>query len=392
MNNLEKLLENTKEKEQRDIMIDRLLEANTNNEKMYPYYIFLTHSGTALANGIKKITKVPYSHASITFDLSLKNMYSFGRKNPNNPFIGTFVKENIRTGLYKNVESVAKYSVYVGFVPKDVLDKMEDRVNDFIEGVKNGKKFKYNFLGLFTNLLKIETERDGYYFCSEFVAEIIKSATDNEIVSKHRSMVKPYEFAKNSKLLFLTKGILKNYNEKKTAIKLKNITKKNNVILNETYFKEMYIMSNLEKLLESTKEEQRDSSLDYLNESNTIINEAFDGRRRRDAAESFTDEDREKMISTYTSIKNSSASILKKYPEIEEKFDLYDEKEAGLEAFKNGEAGCIKIGKISSSDVDLSKYINDLKFEKSVFKVYVPDNSNELSLYMIGKALNRNRK
>jgi len=34
-------------------------------------------------------------------------------------------------------------------------------------------------------------------------------------------------------------------------------------------------MNNLEKLLESTKEEQRDSSLDYLNESNTIINEAF---------------------------------------------------------------------------------------------------------------------
>ena len=43
-------------------------------EKMYPVYIFLTHSGTNLANAIKKVTQVPYSHASITFDLSLYDL------------------------------------------------------------------------------------------------------------------------------------------------------------------------------------------------------------------------------------------------------------------------------------------------------------------------------
>src|SRR3954463_3084448 len=63
-------------------------------------YILLTDTGTLFTKSIKKYTKAPYNHASISFDAELTELYSFGRKNPNNPINGGFVKEDIFTGTY----------------------------------------------------------------------------------------------------------------------------------------------------------------------------------------------------------------------------------------------------------------------------------------------------
>jgi hypothetical protein len=63
-------------------------------------YILLTDTGTLFTKSIKTYTKAPYNHASISFDRDLNDMYSFGRKNPNNPIHGGFVKEDIFTGTY----------------------------------------------------------------------------------------------------------------------------------------------------------------------------------------------------------------------------------------------------------------------------------------------------
>jgi hypothetical protein len=185
-----------------------LLNRNDNSE-YYPVYVMLTHSGTALSNAIKSVTKNPYSHASISFDSTMDNMYSFGRKYANNPLIGVFVKESIRKGLYANVSKTATYSLYVTFVTREEMSAMKERLQYFID---NKEKFKYNFVGLIQHQLGIESHREDAFFCSQFVNEILISAKD--YFKRHSSLVKPYDFAKHKDFLFVKKGKISNYSQK----------------------------------------------------------------------------------------------------------------------------------------------------------------------------------
>lgn len=55
-------------------------------------YIVLTDTGTLLSKAIGMYTRKDLNHASIAFDKELTEMYSFGRKQRHNPFVGGFVK------------------------------------------------------------------------------------------------------------------------------------------------------------------------------------------------------------------------------------------------------------------------------------------------------------
>ena len=63
---------------------------------MRKIYIVLTYTGTFLAKIIRFYTKKEYSHVSIALDEDLGRMYSFGRINPYNAFVGGFVREGIK--------------------------------------------------------------------------------------------------------------------------------------------------------------------------------------------------------------------------------------------------------------------------------------------------------
>lgn len=62
---------------------------------MRKIYIVLTYTGTLLARIVRFYTKKKYSHVSIALDEDLSRMYSFGRLNPYNAFVGGFVREGI---------------------------------------------------------------------------------------------------------------------------------------------------------------------------------------------------------------------------------------------------------------------------------------------------------
>ena len=60
---------------------------------MKKIYFILTYSGTVLGRIIRFKTKRFYTHVSISLDENLEKMYSFGRINPYNCFVGGFVHE-----------------------------------------------------------------------------------------------------------------------------------------------------------------------------------------------------------------------------------------------------------------------------------------------------------
>ncbi|MGN7175135.1 hypothetical protein [Cytobacillus sp. SAFR-174] len=92
------------------------------NQKIY---ILLTDTGTLFTRLIKLYTKKPYNHASISIDPELKNVYSFGRKTAKNPFIGGFVKENLRGKFFTD----SKCTVISCSVTDAQLNKLKALIN-----------------------------------------------------------------------------------------------------------------------------------------------------------------------------------------------------------------------------------------------------------------------
>lgn len=184
---------------------------------MKKIYIVLTYTGTILSRIIKRCTKEKYAHISIGLDEELSKLYSFGRLNPYNAFIGGFVKEGINIGTFKrfkNTETVI-YSL-------EVNDEQFKKAEEIINKIEQQKgEYKYNTIGMFLTALNIRINRKNAFYCAEFVKYILEKA---EIIDKELpEMIKPMDFLtiENTKLEY--EGLLKKY---------ESLTKENRVIQN----------------------------------------------------------------------------------------------------------------------------------------------------------------
>lgn len=137
-------------------------DVKSNSKRLY---VVLSQTGTLLSRIIKLFTKAEYNHASISLFDDLSLMYSFGRVNPYNPFIGGFVTESPNFGTFKRF---SKTKVLV--IAFDVTEeKYYDMLNTLQIMYKTKKKFGYNYLGLYLAAIKVHRAKKNCYYCSEFV-------------------------------------------------------------------------------------------------------------------------------------------------------------------------------------------------------------------------------
>lgn len=136
----------------------------------YKYiYLVFSKTGTWLSRALNVFSETKYVHASLSFDDSFTKMYSFGRTNPDNPFSGGLVEENLHDGVYKKF-SKSECQIFRVRVTEQQYYELQKTVNDFL---KDKEKYKYNFLGLFAILLNKPIKRKNHYFCSQFVSEVL---------------------------------------------------------------------------------------------------------------------------------------------------------------------------------------------------------------------------
>ncbi|MDY0404466.1 hypothetical protein P5G51_002715 [Virgibacillus sp. 179-BFC.A HS] len=143
------------------------------------------------------------NHVSIGFDDALTEVYSFGRIQPRNPFSGGFVKEDIRGEFLRNADC-AVYSF-----------RLEEA--EFIQLLKNIKtieaqqnSYRYNFIGLFGVLLRIEIKRKNALFCSQFVASVLKDSASFQL-EKPSCFTTPSDIRGHKGLDLLYEGRLGDY-------------------------------------------------------------------------------------------------------------------------------------------------------------------------------------
>lgn len=169
-------------------------------------FILLTNTGTLFTKIIQGYTKAPYNHASISFNRDLSEMYSFGRKHPNNPLNGGFVKEDIKTGTFSKYPETTCV-IYELQVSEREIVKMKRVLQIFI---RSDRKYLYNILGVIGIALKEPVEFSNSYFCSQFVAEILQRS-GIKIWNKLPALVTPDDFRQSDRLHLIYEGKLSEY-------------------------------------------------------------------------------------------------------------------------------------------------------------------------------------
>ncbi len=142
---------------------------NSKRNRSKQIYIVLSQTGTLLSLILKKATGAKYNHVSISLDPDLHTMYSFGRKNPCNPFIGGFVTESPDNGTFAHFPSTEAKVLAI-----NVTAHQYDKIKRKLEMMQcRAPIYHYNYLGLFFAAFQIRYKKKNAFYCSEFVKEIL---------------------------------------------------------------------------------------------------------------------------------------------------------------------------------------------------------------------------
>lgn len=178
---------------------------------MKDIYIILTHTGTFLSRIIKMYTKKKYSHVSISIDKDISKMYSFGRLNPYNPFIGGFVEESVDTGTFKRFKN-SKALIFSFQVTDSQYEQIKNDIQKFMD---EKEKYKFNILGLFCTVINKKIIRKNYFYCAEFVEHIIEK---QNIETNLPYIIRPCDFLRLPNAKFIYEGKLRDFYKKPRLI------------------------------------------------------------------------------------------------------------------------------------------------------------------------------
>lgn len=135
-------------------------------------YIVLTRTNTVMSKLIHVIKNDEYTHAAISLDKDLNQMYSFGRRKTYNPFIGRFRKEDLNEGIYKLCDILPGAVIEIE-VNKQQYKRAKELIEKFI---LNKHLYKYNYKGIVHSLINKPVISDNRFLCSEFVYYILNES------------------------------------------------------------------------------------------------------------------------------------------------------------------------------------------------------------------------
>lgn len=187
-------------------------------------YVILSQTGTALSRIIRAFTGDSLGHASLSFHDDFHIMYSFGRRKPNNPFLGGFVKESPDFGTFRRFKNT--YSEIFAF---EVSDETYYAMLSYVENMyREREKYHYNYKGLFLAPLGIEHHKEECFYCSEFVGTVLKKFA---LVSEDQfsGIIKPMDLYALPGSIPVYAGKLSAFRRKLTVWDLRDFVKEHNL-------------------------------------------------------------------------------------------------------------------------------------------------------------------
>lgn len=170
---------------------------------MKSIYILLTKSDTILSRIVHYVTGDTYTHASLSFDDSLKILYSSSRKNGRTLFPAGPCRENLHSGYYRRHKQIP-CAVYELQVSDDAYEKAKQEVALIMS---EADRYHFNIIGLLLCQFNIPYHRKHYFFCSQFVSEVLHRS-EAIALPKDTSLMKPSDYARLPELLCRFRGYL----------------------------------------------------------------------------------------------------------------------------------------------------------------------------------------
>ena len=202
---------------------DDIIEEQITKKTHQPVFLIFTQGKTPIiSSGIKFVTHSDYSHASISFDPELNEVYSFNMGAPGENGSG-FVRENLKY-FKDNVISVMAF-----FAPNKVVDNLKEKINSFKDN-----KTTYDFGIILNKLLHIDrrvSNNEYNQVCSTFVDSVLKSNGIN--LTGDIEIPDPGQLYNASKSV--PNKIIEVFNDVATKYNGKSIKKKLNALYNKKY-------------------------------------------------------------------------------------------------------------------------------------------------------------
>ena len=222
-----------------DITIVDLSEAKSQDIEsksiLKPVFIVLSFTNTAFGKVINAWKGGHYSHASIAFEPDLKHMYSFNFDN------------NLNTGGGLSFESIDEYlskfdeariKVMTIFVTASQHAKIRAKLDYFISNVE---KTRYDVSNIFRIIFNKVGSNDYNLkmICSQFVDAMLR-VVNIDLTNKSTNLVAPDDFekVKNKKVFILFEGLIRDYNPKAIAVKVKALSVKRSSLYQNVSVKE----------------------------------------------------------------------------------------------------------------------------------------------------------
>lgn len=154
-----------------------------------------------------------YSHVSLSRDNKLNNMFSFARKEINNPFNSGLIRESIYEKMFILNPTKSKIAVMKLPVTKTQYDSIEEIMN-YYWSIRDDLGF--NFVGLASMLFCARgVESKNNYFCSQWVATVLKEAGVEIFDNKEPYDIRPFDFYCTLKEHIIYEGLTINYDSNK---------------------------------------------------------------------------------------------------------------------------------------------------------------------------------
>lgn len=194
------------------------------------YIVLLSHTGFD-SKVIRGLTRSNYSHAGLSFDEKMNNVYSFNGNTAVSKG-GGFSIEGI--DFWKSAAKGVKLKILVFFVSKSIKDRMKENLQWFI---KNQNKTKYDYADIFR--IALNKFKDTSYslsmICSQFTDNMLK-LVNIDLTGKPSNLVIPGDFdrVKNPKLFCIFNDLMEKFkpnNIKKAIISIRKKHDPNNIIM-----------------------------------------------------------------------------------------------------------------------------------------------------------------
>ena len=151
-------------------------------------YVLLTRSSTAYSRLIRAVTGDEYTHVSLGLGDGAEELYSFSRKRARLPLPSPIMREDIAGG-YMSRHPRTKCALYRIRTDERHYLAVRRRVENMY--AEQGR-YHYSILGAALCKLDIAHERAEHYFCSQFVAGLLRDSGALELFARLPELEKIY--------------------------------------------------------------------------------------------------------------------------------------------------------------------------------------------------------